>query len=361
MDRYFKPVYLQDSGYSIMAGRIWYIIYKENVNSRLISLKSVYDIETINAGFLVSFSDESGKRYFTLFNSPEEYWDYQKTFPEKSRSFYEIILGTNKQKPHFDVDITLDSKHFCMYEDVLISLKIAICKTLIDIGRQSILEDIYVYSSHGDRKKSYHIVVNGYCHNNHKEAKKFYDIVINHMNPQHTDYVDKAVYSSFQNFRLLGSQKHSSGRMKILDGSTKENINYENLLLSLVTNCGGCTILDELKTQCAEEREVLKIEIENKHIDKAIELLEDYLKLIKEPKNAIEYDRTDNNLILLKRNKATYCDMCKRKHESENPFMTIRKDGSVMFFCRRGEKPATLGHVHKKETISSSMQYFHIS
>ena len=49
-------------------------------------------------------------------------------------------------------------------------------------------------------------------------------------------------------------------------------------------------------------------------------------------------EKNGNLLIVLRRLNPTYCEICERIHESENPFLTVVGDfRNVTFYCRRNE------------------------
>lgn len=106
----------------------------------------------------------------------------------QSRNFYEVILGHQAQKPHFDldVDLTTISTHGYSTEEIIASsedvkdcLLHCISEILLDYNvpynRQI---DLLIFPSHGPNKRSYHIIIDGYCHSNNVEAKAFYDLVM---------------------------------------------------------------------------------------------------------------------------------------------------------------------------------------
>ena len=50
-------------------------------------------------------------------------------------------------------------------------------------------------------------------------------------------------------------------------------------------------------------------------------------------------EKNGNLLIVLRRLNPTYCEICKRVHESENPFITVTGDfRNVVFYCRRADE-----------------------
>ena len=123
--------------------------------------------------------------------------------------------------------------------------------------------DILVYSSHGENKRSFHIVVRGYCHVNNVEASSLYSLIMKQFPDDLKRYaatIDRSVYSSKQQFRMLGSQKRQSNRPKIFQtiwtyfGNQIQHIytmkptsaEMEELLRmdeSIISNTASCIIL----------------------------------------------------------------------------------------------------------------------
>ena len=76
--------------------------------------------------------------------------------------------------------------------------------------------DILIFTSHNENKKSYHIIIDHYYHMNNLEAKAFYNEIISKISPNFTKFIDHSVYSSIQQYRIVGSQKVNSNRPKII-------------------------------------------------------------------------------------------------------------------------------------------------
>ena len=167
-----------------------------------------------------SYHDVSSGKVFLLFShfkSYLEYGIYQLKLPPHERCFYEIILGESTQKPHFDIDIKSSTGSIIDGESIKDNLIDGIVKVLSDKGINiNIATDILIYTSHNEKKQSYHIVVNNYCHANNIEARAFYDAVMDHVDPIYTEagWIDKAVYSPTQQFRIVGSQKSDQTELR---------------------------------------------------------------------------------------------------------------------------------------------------
>jgi hypothetical protein len=77
---------------------------------------------------------------------------------------------------------------------------------------------VIVCTSHGPKKVSYHIIIHGF----HVESARHAKYIATNVRKELTDYeagfVDLSIYSRFQQFRMLGSQKlgEDPGRPKVL-------------------------------------------------------------------------------------------------------------------------------------------------
>jgi hypothetical protein len=111
-----------------------------------------------------------------------------------------------------------------------------------------------VCQSHSALKRSWHIVIDGYCVENAQEAKAFYErvweLAPRSVNANGHRCLDDAVYSSFQAFRLLGSQKRGSGRPKVLESPGHE---FSQTVVSYVRDCNMLPLLLEKEENEEEE------------------------------------------------------------------------------------------------------------
>lgn len=314
------------------------------------------------------------KRLFTYFKSYLAFAAFQRKWhPKDQRYFFEVVLGDSAQKPHFDLEqeapFPLES-----LEDIWTSLLTAIIQVLREKGVELIPErDILNFSSHGPNKRSYHVVIDNYCHSNHNEAKAFYDAVVLKLPEAYRPYVDKAVYSSKQQFRIVGSQKVKSGRVKTLVSPwplfpskeskmapTLVHYMYSELpenddmmeLLQLEASLVGCThncvmlpsFIDTTETMkslgWSQDQEtisdvVAKLAVEQLAMTANLTLAQLPYKML----------GIKGGLVMLKRLKPSICRICKRVHEMENPFLIVvkRQVGyQVYFHCRRASNEAKL-------------------
>jgi hypothetical protein len=215
--------------------------------------------------------------------------------------------------------------------------------------------DIMIFNSHGKNKKSYHVVLCTYYHYNNEEAKEFYKHVIAGM--KYKEYVDLAVYSKKQQFRIVESSKFMSDRVKtfmpvwLYKGKfIKHNLleydsDTERRLIiikkSLVSNVVDCKPLKCLFV--AKEKKIIHVDYEENSV----------LKLIPEE---FEFLNRKDSIINLKRLVVSDCVLCQREHEKENAFLSVRPDGGVYFHCRRIDKQSyKIGNVKIHLTLKAKM------
>jgi len=153
-----------------------------------------------------------GDRYrFKKFNSVKSFIDYYLNLSDKV-DCYETIPGNNKQKPHFDIAIARSDDIAEEHGEVLNSLINSVDKVFKDLGLELNFEKgLLLFHSNGDcsKKYSYHVIIDNYYHENNLEAKAFYDLVITNIPDKYKKFIDPAPYSKLQEFRLIGSYKHS--------------------------------------------------------------------------------------------------------------------------------------------------------
>ena len=193
-----------------------------------------------------SSGDGVGKRFF-YFNSALDCYGWIQRIPLNERTFYEYTIGSRPQKPHFDVDSAWEmnevQQRSADFEEYTNALLTAIHTTFQACGVyfRNHAEHYRVYDSSGPfefkekdpvtgivvstrtkYKLSRHIVITGIQHNNNEEAGAFYRLVSQELHTKiggkNIDVfkLDNAVYSSGQEFRMLGSQKVGSNRIKTL-------------------------------------------------------------------------------------------------------------------------------------------------
>ena len=296
------------------------------------------------------------------------------------------------QKPHFDVDIELVRNEIELvrneielvrneainHEKVLEDLVNRIIDLIPEINVE---KDICIYSSHGKNKISYHVIINNFCHNNNEEAKSFYYKVIEKLPEEYYEkhWIDHSVYSKTQQFRIYGTKKNGTERIKkfhnewSLNGKQILHVNPdinenddENVIFlrrleeSIVTaRPGNCKVIPTFEIH---EKFQKKIYEKGEDVDydlatEAVTLLAHSMGTIPESKSfPFKFDKIDGNFIILRRLKASNCRVCNRKHYHENPYLIITEDKNVFFNCRRSEVKVFVGSLGKESVEEDSDQ-----
>jgi len=288
-------------------------------------------------------------RLFTLFDSYIDFNEYQKLFKEEDRCFYEVILGEYQQKPHFDLDMNLEDYPDGDIDAVIYDVIKSITKVMKDNNRiLNLSKDVIICTSHGEKKSSCHIVIDNYCHQGNVDSKHFYERVMLNIKDKNKVFVDEAVYSRKQQFRICGSQKTGSGRPKAFReswshkklninnsfGNISKSIDKKLIILSktLVSFTDCCSILPSLghKNKKYETHELSREDEEGiiKTIVHNIPNFYSYFKI----------RNVNGSIISLQKTNISYmCIVCEREHDSENPYIISKKNGDVVYMCRRAK------------------------
>lgn len=346
--------------------RKWY--FRLVQNGKLLGLMNFYTKEQIYQRLLICLvikdifgnGDDRDYHLFTIFESYIEYIQYVKNIPDKFRCCFEVILGNFPQKPHFDIDVKLkilpDNIDLIEYGE---EIKDYLIKSIIEVLETykikiKLEEDILIYSSHNEEKRSFHILVNNWCHQNNLEAKNFYNEIINYMkekyNKNYGTLIDPKVYSKIQQFRLIGNHKQGSNRVKIFnqnfiyfgkeykhqyEKSLKEGKEiltiYRNSLVSFISGCNYLpTFIDENANNFYSNIE--QGDIDEDDVNQAFELLANKLEV--SVKNCpFRIYRINSRTIDLTKPSGTICFNCQRAH-NQNPLLYVN-NGFVYYNCRR--------------------------
>lgn len=321
---------------------------------------------------MVCLSSESYNKESIRLFSYFDYLDFIKLYAimkEEEKCFFECIEGVNPQKPHFDLDlpnVTLNQAE--LVKDTLIESLTEILQEKYNI-KLDLAFDLLMYSSHKPGEKySYHILIDHYYHHSNKFAEALYKHVTERMLNKVSLMLpglypidengkffisDDSVYKSFQQFRMLGSRKYGTTRIKIFheEWNFYTNIiryNYKrrfdseyerrntDFFNSLVTNINNCLPLDEVTAaketgMLAKTSFVTPDDIAYELVSKAFQLCLDNPLLAPFP---FTIGKTSGNCISLVKKEVSVCPICSRIHEHENPFLLVI-DNKVYYDCRR--------------------------
>ena len=164
--------------------------------------------------------------------------------------------------------------------------------------------------------------------------------------------LDPAVYSSFQQFRLLGSQKFGSGRVKKFIPEwvyeKTQSIKYKHDPSFFVTKGAAGQLLEcryflDDSLVCSfytyEDRKLVATKEKLKLEFKPCEISEEEYTHVVQKLDPSEFviRSQEGSRIDLQRLASTYCSVCDRFHENENPYIFKASD-VWLFNCRRSER-----------------------
>lgn len=327
-----------------------------NSYSSLRGGRALYDDYTsseLRGKLVVSYETDRGTRVYTLCNSHADLYRLVKETPEVERRYHEITPQNSTQKPRFDIDIHRDDlppgvELEAFGELVKDRVITAVASLLLERGITLDLRgDVGLYTSHGPLKRSFHVIIHGYSHPTSLEALAFYELVHQRLPGGSGRYVDRGVYSSNSSLRLLWSHKLNDVRLKRWQatynylGSRLEtslpqvprdddHLNLIVLGLSLITFTSGCQMLPPFAL-VKPRHNLVEAEMDTTTLEEAAQLLQTRFGV------TFEVESTKGSLIALRRLQPSYCDVCQRLHQGDNPYMWVV--GDILYFhCRRAPR-----------------------
>ena len=336
-------------------------------------LMSYYSEKELRQGMLVCAITHSDTHIFALFPNYITFAKFHQGLAENKRCFFEIILGDSPQKPHFDLDFDLQKnasftlENFSAEVDKMFNLFLETMITQFEMTYKATLvldKDVLIFTSHGMKKRSFHVIIDNYCHGSNREAKAFYDEVTRLLPEEVKSFVDRSVYSKKQQFRIVGSQKRGSGRIKSLVSPWQyqgkeivykfreepRNPGHRLILLleaSLVSRISNSQILSNLLAEEVKEsnfvgEEGVGNDLHPATAKAAFNLLGTKAGVsVHTPGFPYEIKDIFKNFVMLKRIRPSRCQVCCRIHEHENPYLIVNIDGNglrhVSFDCRRAD------------------------
>jgi hypothetical protein len=332
------------------AGHNWYYTLVEN--EKKTGLLDHHDRQELRRKFTVAGFNSDGFRIFGVFDSFIDFIMLSNKLPEHEKCFFEVIFGEFPCKPFFDIDMPrnpdIDDEYAIKYIERFI---LNVCQTFkrlfkIDLN---IAHDIRLYTSHGPAKYSFHVVITNYCLANHIQVAELCKKVIDISDDEDKPYIDSGIYTEIRQFRLVGSRKKGTDRVKIPARQiTLANQTYllqSNEIIesdthqisvdmqeSLVNFTLDCALLPPLVLP-KETRSVP--DIDDEFAQKALDICKEYFDFEWDsPEAPFVFRKVKRDCIYLDRRKTTYCNLCKKEHENENPFLRVINSG-VYFCCRR--------------------------
>ncbi len=344
----------------------FYTYFRQNDNYPRDSIEYNYVLNDSHQ--LVLQYDNGQRRYFGLFESYLSCFKWLRNIPNERQHFFETARE-GARKMYYDIDINkdvcppelfnLEYAEALKDKVIMLTLKILKCKPY----------DVMVFTSHGEHKYSYHLVFNSIYLPGHEHCKEIYRIVSNDLNEQEQIFVDKSVYKSLQQLRLLGSQKPNSNRPKIfhkewcyqgqlITYKYSEEPDSPEMELLQQFNDSLISIIDSSVSTMIEIKVMIRntSEIQTNIHNFTTETMNNILKLVPNSE-AFSIRREYNNMIILTRHSPTYCEVCQRTHENENPFLYIRGINRLVYMdCRRSDDQLLLGKISDVEDIEGDIE-----
>jgi len=336
--------------------------------------------------------DELNQKYL-VFESWDQFWAFNDAQPPNFRCFHEVIFGSLPQRAKFDIDAALPlvaaiddatlkilaaragvrARDDTDFDDLLQELGIepdkkaaraatpeealidqsaakmdVIIRALVAIIADEMTaayyptekiattsRDIVVAESSGPDKTSgtykfsYHILVGPYAIANNEEAKALTRRVVERLPPAVARLVDQAVNKSVQNFRLPGSAKPGSGRVKAVTG--KHGTPRVAAARAAVRD-PALRVLGPVRAPPPAARPTaLPAEIPEGDLKVVLKALADDGAL-----DGHRFSRAEDNLLLFLRARPSHCRLCGRRHDNDNTLMVSVAAGEA----KAGASPA---------------------
>lgn len=288
---------------------------------------------------------------FGVFRSAHLFLNYLADTEILKRCFYEVIRGSSSQKHYVDIDMKLDDDDFLnkyphsKEEKLAISMMIVpmYVNILLSIKKEISPNDVLVFNSNSETKRSYHIIVDRWYFPSATQNRELFDQIIEKLPLQYHKYFDHSMYKNIQQFRTMLSTKCGVSRFKTLDKQSTWKIqgNFttdamkmrELFYASLVTEVtGNCRMLSfEYSERIAY---VPSRYMDNNELDIVIKTFRNRFK------DADDYDVQElkNSSIPLRRKRSNFCEICQKDHDSENPFLFVNFENKLFLNCRRNVK-----------------------
>lgn len=300
---------------------------------------------------------------FGVFRSAHQFLNYIADTPLMKRCYFEIIRGSHAQKHYVDIDIKLeDDKLFddfphSIEEKIIIANKIVglYVTALLSIKSEISPDDILVFNSNASTKRSYHIIVDRWFFPSATQNKELFNDVMRKIPKQYHKYFDDRMYKNIQQFRTMFSTKCGKNRFKVLDqqhsswklkgnfetdGMKMRELFYASLITEVTGNCNMLSFEYKEKVAYVPSRDMNNTELEI--------VIRTFRTKFKDA-SSFDIQEPKNSLIPLKRRCTSYCVVCQREHEAENPFLYVNFENKLFFNCRRNDTSQLIGDLNTSE------------
>lgn len=339
----------------------WYYYLNNKKERNLISGEQIDDDTLIIGNWA------SQKRY-TTFKNHISFLDYSESTIPEDRCFFEIILENMRRKMYFDVDMNKDQLSLDFSEIDFVKHTLDAIRAVINESGEQKQPTILTFTSHTDKKKSYHFIVDRFYLQNHEECITFFNRTIEKIDDEFIPYFDSSVYKKTQQFRVVGSHKWQRENVKRLNKKLSYNLKIPGrfetikgeklyiLLHSLVGKVIGCDYLMGFTPE-KTIRKCIEGDSSEHDFDEVMKFVKEYRQWQKGNFEIGDVVEENGNLIIPCRSLSGYwCYGCKRTHEAENPYIGVMGiNREIIFDCRRGSRQF-IGKLGKRVTSSQEEQ-----
>lgn len=293
--------------------------------------------------------NEDPYKFFAEFRSSYQLLKEIADTPVMERCFFEIIRGNHAQKHYIDIDIHLSdddfSEAFPHSIEEKINISEVICSeyitALLKLKPEINTNDIIIANSNSNSKRSFHIIVDRWFFPSATQNRELFLQCMELIPLPHRKYFDHSMYKSIQQFRILFSTKCGKNRFKKIDKNStwkySEDLDSDEKKLrelfyaSLITEVTCCNMLSfeyKNRTEFVPSRF-----LDNNEIN----VIRQHFKKFKDHSN-FDFAEFKNSIIHLRRKQSSYCEVCQRNHDSQNPYLYVTFNNQLYLNCRRNDK-----------------------
>lgn len=304
-------------------------------------LKDLYDDYPVDSDDWIYLCHQGACRTFRAVQSVEDVAELIENTPEFNRCYYEVVPPNRPCRVYYDFDHVVsdvDNVDVTRLTDALINaVKQCILTNAKNRGYPIEEDQLFFTVSPGERKVSVHLVISGVRVAKTSHAHHVAMALLASLPEQFHDYVDRSVYKSNQQFRLLECHKYLTER-------TKRPWSGNRLRFNDLVDALNVTMISVVKRSDyvidADDIVPKRLDQTLEALDVDDELVSACLWFLNDPTLTVR--DVSGSMIILNRTAPSQCPNCHRVHNHENPFLTVSNRG-VYFHCRRSPSSTRLG------------------
>jgi len=292
--------------------------------NRLSEIEGAYQRDELFSKII--FREEGEHNRFGVIER-DSFWSFynQLTNPH----LHEVIYSWMPQKLKFDIDcpdVSLDVIQMLRkFIDVIVFETNAMFMGQVNVSDKNII----LTDSSGSDKTSFHLIINGYAVDNCLIGK---DLTLRVKNKLEKlgEFLDSGVNKRKQSFRIFGSTKLGSNRVKRKNSVLIEKLGLSNYTKeeTLITSTSNCVMINyQIEQDVYNNMNVINDDLYDKIKDKLEKYLTDF-----------EYRDSIGNILFFNRLNPSFCEICKRAHEKDNTLMIQVINNSIYELCRHDDK-----------------------